>query len=300
MAKNSGLGKGLDALLPSDEGDLFANDTGGKLIACPIDKIVPNPYQPRKGMDQSKLKQLAASIKEKGVLQPLIVRRKEDGEYELIAGERRLQASGIAGLDKVPVIVREADKSDRLELAIIENIQRQNLNSLEEAEAYQRLVSEFGETQESVAKKVGKQRSTIANAVRLLQLPEFAKEDLVNGKISTGHARVLLSCPSEDLMRVLRDDIVNNALSVRQAESLARKLKPSSPQKNTRPSTTASSEDQIPESYCKALENDLVRYLDTKSRIIQNGSRGKLEIEYFSLDDLERLVSLITGNKTVT
>jgi ParB family chromosome partitioning protein len=299
MIKNSGLGKGLNALLPSDDGDMFDNGTGGKLIACPIDSIVPNPYQPRKEMDQSRLKQLAASIKEKGVLQPLIARKIGDGEYELIAGERRLQAAGIAGLEKVPVIVREVEKSDRLELAIIENIQRQNLNSLDEAEAYQRLISEFGDTQESVAKKVGKQRSTIANALRLLQLPEFAKVDLASGKISTGHARVLLSCPNDDLMRVLRDDIINNGLSVRQAESLARKLKTAGPRKSTSTSTTASSGDQIPESYCKALENDLIRYLDTKSRIIQNGSRGKLEIEYFSLDDLERLVSQITGNKSV-
>ncbi len=300
MAKHSSLGKGLNALLPTVGGDMVGDDPGGTLVSCPIGRIVPNPYQPRKSMDPVPLKQLAASIKEKGILQPLIVRRKEeDGDFELVAGERRLSAARMAGLENVPVIIKEVARSDRLELAIIENIQRQDLNSLEEAEAYQQLISEFGETQETVAKKVGKQRSTIANAVRLLQLPDFAKEDLAKGAISTGHARVLLSCPNEDSMRILRDDIISNNLSVRQAESLARRLKPATARKSNSGSSATSSGDLIPESYCKALENDLVRHLDTKGRIIQNGSRGKVEIEYFSLDDLERLVSLITGNQTV-
>ncbi|MBU0482094.1 MAG: ParB/RepB/Spo0J family partition protein [Proteobacteria bacterium] len=300
MVKHSALGKGLNALLPSDGNDNINDTATGTLISCAIDRIVPNPYQPRKEMDQEALRQLADSIKEKGVLQPLIVRKKDDGDYELVAGERRLQAATIAGLEKVPVIIREIEHSDRLELAIIENIQRQDLSPLDEAEAYQRLMSEFGETQESVAKKVGKQRSTIANALRLLQLPEFAKSELASGRISSGHARVLLSCPDEHTMRSLCEEILSNGLSVRQAEALARKLKPGIQRKNLNQNSAKSSEDLIPESYCKALENDLVRHLDTKSRIIQNGSRGKVEIEYFSMDDLERLVSLITGNQTIS
>jgi len=301
MAKHSALGKGLNALLPSEDSNITNDKSNGILISCAIDRVSPNPYQPRKEMDQEALKQLAASIKEKGVLQPLIVRKKDDGDYELIAGERRLQAAGIAGLEKVPMIVREVARPDRLELAIIENIQRQDLSSLEEAEAYQRLMTEFGETQESVAKKVGKQRSTVANALRLLNLPEFAKIELGTGKISTGHARVLLSCQNEETMRSLCSEIISNGLSVRQAELLARKMKPMGPgRKETGTSSAKSTEGLIPDSYCKALENDLVRHLDTKCRVIQNGSRGKVEIEYFSMDDLERLVSLITGNQTVS
>jgi ParB family chromosome partitioning protein len=213
-----------------------------------------------------------------------------------------LQAGKIAGLKEVPVLVIVADRANRLELAIIENIQRQNLNVLEEAEAYQRLLKEFGHTQEEVARKVGKDRSTVANILRLLQLPEYAQNDLATGKLTMGHARVLLSVPGPEGMRTLRDEIVANNLSVRQAELLAKKLKEEGLAAGTarREKTVRDRrQGEIPESYSKALTGEMTRYLDTKTAIVQNGSRGKLEMEYYSLDDLERLISLITNNPPV-
>ena len=303
MSKLKSLGKGLDALLPNADPELTGeNNPHGTYLLCRTDLISPNPYQPRKEMEADALRQLAASIGEKGVLQPLLVRKKEGGEgYELIAGERRLQAARLAGLERVPVVIKsDTTKSDRLELAIIENIQRQNLNSLEEAEAYGRLMEEFGHTQEEVAKKVGKERSTVANTLRLLQLPGYAKVDLQAGAISAGHARVILSVLDEKSMQQVRDEIVNKGLSVRQAEELAKKIKKGrlvagAAANRARHNSLAA----IPDSYCQTLINDMGKRLGSSIKIIQNGSRGKIEIEYYSLDDLERLVSLISGSKQV-
>ncbi len=302
MSRPKGLGKGLNALLPSAGEDITSStSTSGTLLMCPLKDIAPNPYQPRKSMEKVALNQLANSIAEKGILQPLVVRKKEDESgYELIAGERRLRAAKIAGLKEVPVLIIEADRADRLELAIIENIQRQNLNVLEEAEAFQRLVKEFGHTQEEVAQKVGKDRSTVANILRLLHLPEYAQNDLIAGNLSMGHGRVLLSVPDIEDMKALRDEIVANNLSVRQAERLAKKLKEtgaSTPPSQISPRKKLQA--AIPESYCQTLTVELTRCLDTKTAIAQNGSRGKLEIEYYSLDDLERLISLITKTPTL-
>lgn len=302
MSRPKGLGKGLNALLPSAGEDITSStSTSGTLLMCPLKDIAPNPYQPRKSMEKVALNQLANSIAEKGILQPLVVRKKEDESgYELIAGERRLRAAKIAGLKEVPVLIIEADRADRLELAIIENIQRQNLNVLEEAEAFQRLVKEFGHTQEEVAQKVGKDRSTVANILRLLHLPEYVQNDLIAGNLSMGHGRVLLSVPDIEDMKALRDEIVANNLSVRQAERLAKKLKEtgaSTPPSQISPRKKLQA--AIPESYCQTLTVELTRCLDTKTAIAQNGSRGKLEIEYYSLDDLERLISLITKTPTL-
>jgi ParB family chromosome partitioning protein len=303
MSKQKALGKGLNALLPSAGENLAGaggTATNGTLVMCPIKDISPNPYQPRKKMGRASLQQLADSIAEKGIIQPLVVRKKEDESgYELIAGERRLQAGRMVGLKEVPALVIEADRVNRLELAIIENIQRQNLNVLEEAEAYQRLVKEFGHTQEEVAQKVGKDRSTVANTLRLLQLPEFAQNDLLNGSLSMGHGRVLLSAPDAGAMKMLRNEIVSKNLSVRQAENLVKKLKgeSDSSQPENRHSAAGKKEmGDIPKSYCQTLTNELTRHLDAKATINQNGSRGKVEIEYYSLDDLERLISLITNS----
>ena len=303
MSKLKALGKGLDALLPSvSEETAGGTASSGTLLMCPTKDITPNPYQPRKKMEKAGLQQLADSIAEKGILQPLVVRKMEDESgYELIAGERRLQAAKIVKLKEVPVLVIEADKANRLELAIIENIQRQDLNALEEAGAYQRLVKEFGHTQEEVAQKVGKERSTVANTLRLLQLPDFAKNDLLSGSLTMGHARVLLSAPDPETMRAIRNEIISKHLSVRQAEALVKKSKGELGTGPSRTSSTVTKKQQgdIPESYCKTLSNELTRHLDTKAGIIQNGSRGKVEIEYFSLDDLERLVSLITNSPSL-
>lgn len=305
MAKPNALGKGLNALLPSAGEDLGGgtSSTSGTLLMCPINDIVANPYQPRKNMEKAGLKQLADSIAEKGILQPLVVRKKEDESgYELIAGERRLRAGKIAGLKEVPVLIIEADRSGRLELAIIENIQRQNLDVLEEADAYHRLMKEFGHTQEEVAKKVGKNRSTVANILRLLHLPEYIREDLVGGVLSMGHARVLLAAPDQESMQTVRDAIVGGNLSVRQAENLVNKLKQEVAggevaKKNHGPRKKQYGD--IPESYCQTLTVEMTRRLDTKTSIVQNGSRGRIEIDYYSLDDLERLVSLLTDTRTL-
>lgn len=304
MSRPKALGKGLNALLPSAGKDLPSGGTAtsGTLLMCPIKEIAPNPYQPRKHMEKAGLQELASSIAEKGILQPLVVRKKEDESgYELIAGERRLQAGKIAGLTEVPVLVIVADRANRLELAIIENIQRQNLNVLEEADAYQRLIKEFGHTQEEVAQKVGKDRSTVANILRLLQLPEYVQRDLVEGAMSMGHARVILSLADPVSMKTLRDEIVANNLSVRQAENLAKKLKGEAATSHS-PGNGAKNKKNpgaIPASYCQTLTVGITRQLGTKAAIVQNGSRGKLELEYYSLDDLERLISLITNTPSL-
>jgi len=281
------LGKGLNALLPSGGGE------GGEYFLCPIDAIEPNPDQPRKDINDEALAQLSASISEKGILLPLVVCQ-YNGGYQIIAGERRWRAAKMAGIDEVPVLVKDVSPLDRLELALIENIQRQDLNPLEEAEAYLRLTKEFNLTQEEVARRVGKERSTVANALRINALPSFAKEDLVRGTLSMGHARVLLSVGDEPTMREVRNEIIEQGLTVRQAEALAKKRKKtSSSQPGGGIKRAKKNGNELPESYCRSMANDLVNYLGTRAKIIQNGSRGKVEIEYYSTDDLDRLLSLI-------
>ncbi|NOX25680.1 MAG: ParB/RepB/Spo0J family partition protein, partial [Deltaproteobacteria bacterium] len=228
------LGRGLNALLPASDNDDLNADWGGveetnkgrgPYFLCPLDFIIPNPYQPRSNFKEAELAGLSASIKEKGVLQPLIVRRLTDNKYELIAGERRLRAARLAELEKVPVLIKDISISDRLELALIENIQREGLNPLEEAMAYGKLIEEFGLTQEVVARRVGKSRSTITNSIRILQLPDYARQSLANGDISAGHGRVLLSLENETDILALHDRIIKEGLSVRETEKLGREIK---------------------------------------------------------------------------
>lgn len=283
MQKRSPLGKGLGALLPSQSEDR-------DFFLCAIDAIAPNPHQPRKRMDDTALAGLADSIREKGVLLPLVVRQTKEESFEIIAGERRWRAAKLAGLDEVPVLVKDVSPLDQLEMALVENIQRQDLNPLEEAEAYLRLVKEFNLTQEEVAKRVGKERSTVANALRINQLPDFAKEDLASGMLTMGHARVLLSLADEGSMREARDQIMEQGLNVRQAEELVRQKK-NKPVAGRRP--VKRTRHQLSESYCKSFTGNLGRYLESKVRIIQSGARGKVEIEYSSTDDLERLMTRI-------
>jgi ParB family chromosome partitioning protein len=301
MARSSSpLGKGLMALLPieSENGDPsqgWAEKTAGEspYFLCPIAFIQPNPYQPRKSFNPEELESLAASIREKGILQPLVVRKVEDNNFELIAGERRLRAAQLAELEKVPVIVKDIAISDRLELALIENIQRENLNPLEEAEAYAQLIEEFSLTQETVSKRVGKNRSTVANALRILQLPAYAKISLSSGSITSGHARVLLSLTDEDQIRSLHDAIIANSLSVRETEALAKKMK--SPGKN-KPAAIPPVP-ILPAAYCQTLTKTLSDYFGSKSTIVQKGAKGKIEVEFTSAEDLERLLALIIQEK---
>lgn len=286
MAKTTGLGQGV--------GLLFGNDNEEKYFECDIEKIKPNKYQPRVYFDESDLQELSESIRENGIIQPLIVTVATDGVgYELIAGERRLRASKLAGLEKVPVVVMDVTDEDALlELALIENIQRTDLNPIEEAEAYHKLIQKFGYTQEETAKRVGKKRSTVSNMLRLLNLPDFIKQDLVTGTLSEGHARALLRL-SDDLpaMKEIRDLIIKKSLSVRQTEKIVRKA--TSTAKHSQTAAQNKDTAELPSTYCKALVNQLTNKLSSKVYIHQTGSRGKLEIEYYSVDDLERLISVI-------
>ncbi len=264
----------------------------GPYFLCPVQAIKPNPLQPRKNFDRKDLAGLAESIRKNGIIQPLIV-RKLDGEgegFELIAGERRWRAAQlVAGLREVPVVIKDIAAAEVLEVALIENIQRRDLNPLEEADAYDRLIREFHLTRTAVAARLGKKRSTVSNTMRLLQLPDFAKRDLVGGVITEGHARVLLSLgKNEAAMLALREVIVDKDLSVRQAEKLARQRREKGGKKGG-----GKVAERLPAKYCRELLDGLTSYLGCKTRIRQKGAQGKLEIEYRSREELERLHSLI-------
>lgn len=284
MAKNTGLGLGV--------GVLFGDETE-KYFDCSINDIVPNKFQPRTHFNNDDLQELSDSIREKGVIQPLIIKNGEDGKYELIAGERRLRASKLAGLDVVPVVVLDVEDDDSLlELALIENIQRTDLNPIEEAEAYKKLIERFGYTQEETAKRVGKKRSTITNLLRLLKLPQQFQDDVIQGVLSEGHARALIKLIDNPVkMSEVREMIIKNGLSVRQTEKLIKKAAsvPPTQTKNNKQKTT----EEIPTSYRKALITQLTNRLNSKVSISQNGSRGKIEIDYYSLDDLDRVTAML-------
>lgn len=284
------LGKGVGALLLDD----VAENGEEKFFYCDIDKIKPNADQPRKHFDEEKLQKLADSIAEKGIIQPLLVSRGSGNRFNLIAGERRLRAARMAGQSEVPVVIMETGSdAATLELALIENIQRHDLNPIEEAMAYARLINEFELTQEMVAKKVGKKRSTITNVLRLLNLPDYLRDDVAGNIISEGHARVLLRIKDDDqLLQEVRGRIIREELSVRETERICRQQKATKPQAKPKKSGAAAGE--LPLSYCRAITNQLTNQLNTKVRVVQNGQRGKLEIEYYSSDDLDRLVSVLT------
>lgn len=290
MTQQRGLGRGLEALLPATPPE---TEKKTPYFFCAVKAITTNPMQPRQVFNQQALEELADSIRENGLIQPLVVREKSDnpGTYELIAGERRWRASKLAGLKEVPVAVKDVSSQELLELALVENIQRQDLNPLEESAAYERLTRDFKLSQVMVAKKVGKERSTVANALRLLQLPDYAKDDIYSGHLSAGHARVLLGLQDRPLaMRALRDEIVDQGLSVRQAEILARE------RKNEKPTPLPERKRQtgaMPRAYSRALTNALGNYLGSVVKIVQSGSRGRVEIGYKSAEDLERLLGLI-------
>ncbi|MCG6929872.1 MAG: ParB/RepB/Spo0J family partition protein [Desulfofustis sp.] len=286
MAKTVGLdGQGISALF----GDQTTEET---FFECSISQIVPNKHQPRMMFDQDELMELADSIRENGVIQPLIVSRISKKKYGLIAGERRLRASKLAGLKTVPVVVMEVTNDDQLlEYALIENIQRTDLNPLEEAEAYRKLIERFGLTQEETAQKVGKRRSTVTNALRLLQLPDYIKEDLLSGTLTEGHARALLTLLSiPATMKELRDQVIAKKLSVRQTEQL---IRTATRQPVSKPASKKN-DSELSRSVCKAFENQISNRLSSQVVINQNGSRGKIEIAYYSYDDLERIISMLT------
>lgn len=273
------LGKGLGALIP-DKTAIEAEKRKTSHI-CGIEEIEPNPFQPRKKFSDAQIQELVASIQEKGILQPLVVRRKGTG-YELIAGERRWRAAQKAGLKEVPIIIKDVTETELLELSLIENIQRENLNPIEEAEAFRKLMDQFHLTQEEISKRVGKDRTTIANALRLLRLPQDIKESLTEGKISVGHARAFLSLENLEKQRVAFKQVLTAGLSVRQTERLVKRLR----RKASVPVATKSFE-------WGELIEELQQSLGTKVRIKGRGNRGRIEIDFYSREELDRLIDLL-------
>ncbi len=274
--KRRALGRGLDALIPTGSPEVATSSgvTDTALLRIPVDRVRPNPFQPRQQFDDTELEELASSIRANGLLQPIVVRAK-GAEYELVAGERRLRAAQRAGLQEIPAIVRQVGDHEALELALIENLQRSDLNPIEEARAYERLRDEFGLTQEQIAARVGKHRSTIANALRLLRLPQDLQDELAAGRLTAGHARALLSVDSPEEQRRLAREFLRTGASVRDAERRAQPARK-----------------QLPDANWRAVEDELRRLLDTKVRLLpRRDGTGKLEIEYFSLDQLNALLT---------
>jgi len=276
MVRKTGLGKGMGALLPVVEKEQTS------YFLCPIEEVKPNRAQPRKTFDSEKLEELAASIREKGIIQPIVVIRK-GSHYEIIAGERRWRAAQKAGLHEVPVVIQDVSENTALEMALIENIQREDLNAVEEAHAYRSLMETIGLSQEEMAKRVGKDRSTVANSLRLLKLPEDVQRDIVAEKLSMGHARALLSLEEPELIRKAKEEILRKHVSVRGAEALIRKLKNPTPQKGVK----------RPEREIVDLVEQLKRRFQAKVDIKSGSRGGKIEISYSGREELSRIVELL-------
>jgi ParB family transcriptional regulator, chromosome partitioning protein len=276
MVPKRGLGRGLGALLASTPTE------GEALIEVPLEEISPNPNQPRRALDPSSLEELAASIKASGVLQPVIVRKTPRG-YELIAGERRWRAARQAGLERIPVIVREATDGESLELALVENLLREDLNPVEEAEAYTKLLAQFGWTQEELSQRIGKDRSSIANSLRLLRLPDIILEDLRAGRLTMGHARALLALTLASEQLKLRDEILAHSWSVRTTEESVSVRRPVQTARRRRSAEL------------EALEEALQRALMTRVKIVGHERRGKIEITYATAEELERITASLAA-----
>ena len=280
--KRRSLGRGLDSLIPKN---LETESAGYQMVST--DLLKPNASQPRKHFEQSALEELAESIRENGVIQPLIVRRK-NGVFEIVAGERRWRAAKIAKLEKLPVVIRTATDQDVAELTLIENIQREDLNPIEEAEAYEKLAERFGLTHDEIAKKTGKNRSVVTNQLRLLRLSQKAKEALVSGAITVGHARALLAALSPQEMDSLLGEVVKKDLTVRATEALVKKRNRSAQL------PTEFTSDKVEEDiFTKDLTEQIAGRFSTKVKISRNKKRGKIEIEYYSPEELERIVGIL-------
>jgi ParB family chromosome partitioning protein len=278
MNNRHALGRGLGALLSRSP------ESAGPVTDLPVDSITPNPQQPRKAFEDTALRQLAESLRQSGVLQPVVVRRMNGG-YQLIVGERRWRAAKLAGLSQIPAVVRDATDAQSLELALVENLLREDLNPMEEAEAYQRLLAEFGWIQEELAQRVGRDRSTIANCLRLLKLPEVIQADLRAGRLSMGHARALLSLTAPLDQLKLRAEILAHSWSVRATEE---GVKRGHSRPSDRPSRRRSPE-------MSALEDTLRSALATRVRVVGTERAGRIEIAYSSREELDRVVELVTG-----
>jgi ParB family chromosome partitioning protein len=282
--KKMALGRGIEALIPDIDSD--RSDSSGEYFTCDVRLIRPNPFQPRIRFPQEELDELSRSILEQGILQPLIVRKAETG-YELIAGERRLRAAKMAGISEVPVVVKNVSDGKLLEISIIENIQRQDLNALEEAEAYNRLMDEFHLTQEDVAVRVGKSRPAIANFLRLRQLPEQIKASILDGTLTMGHARALLGADTQAQQYAAWKAVLAKNLSVRETEALVKRLK------NQKPEDLNPSPPQSFDVYLSSIADDLSQDFRTRVKIKRKGRKGRVEIEFYNDGDLDRLIGLL-------
>jgi len=299
VAKQGGLGKGLGALLGNPK-PIRENVSVDKANKVAIDVIQPNRYQPRLEFDESALEELKESVKEFGVLQPLLVRKVSDNRYELIAGERRLRAAKLAGLTEVPVEVREYNNEEIAQIALIENIQRENLNAMEEAKAYERLMKEFKLTQETVAKKVGRSRSHIANFLRLLNLAEQVQAYVANGSLSMGQAKPLLALENKDLQMEAADYIQSKELSARQSEQLVKKLLENPDLLHEQSGERTAREKPLQDVFIRDAVDKLTQMFGTQVRIQTGKKKGKLEIEFYSPEDLERIMGTILDKQQVT
>lgn len=286
MAIKRGLGRGISALIP--DVDTSGAHPGGALLQVAVEQIRTNPHQPRKVFSEEEIAQLADSIREQGVLQPLLVSREGDG-FTLIAGERRLRAATHAGVDTVPVIVREVDERARQEIALIENLQREDLNVIEEAQAYASLIERFSYTQEEVATRVGKSRTVVTNALRILKLPREIQEDLLKQRITMGHARAYLGLETAAEQAEVHKLVVQGGHSVRQTEQLVQKRKQADRKKKRfiRPGADKAQYAHV--------QDTLRKHLGTKVNILGTGSRGRIVIEFYSPEEFERLYDLLRG-----
>ena len=278
------LGKGISALIPERE-----VEKKNEIIYVQTGQIKASPFQPRENFDNQSIEELAQSIKEKGVIQPLLVRRRGD-YFELIAGERRLRAAKLLSLKEVPIIVRDADDRDSLEIALIENIQRQGLNPIEEAHAYQHLIDKFQVTQEKISEVLGKARTTIANTLRLLKLPHEIQEEIKKGRISFAHGKILLEIEDENLRRRYAQEVISKGLSVRELENLVKMRRHKGGKRRIGESNR--------EPLVAVLEEELQQVLATKVRISKRKKRGHISIDFYSQEDLERIAGIIRKGHT--
>jgi ParB family chromosome partitioning protein len=286
------LGKGLSALIPDAPEGLTTHRAS---LDIDIDLLEPNDYQPRGHMEEDRLRDLAQSIKANGIIQPIVARRLDSGRYQIIAGERRWRAAQLAGLDKVPIVLKEVtpdDKQRRLEMALIENIQRENLNPIEEGLAYQRLVNDFGMKHDDVAAQVGKDRSSIANTLRLLRLPEEVRAEVASGRLSMGHARAIVSLADEADQRRIAREVLTRNLSVRETEAVVKKL-------STAPGSAKDRErrDATKDVHTRAAEEQLRLSLGTPVEIKRRGKGGVVEIAFTNEDELQRLYEYLTEHR---
>ena len=275
------LGRGISALIPPKE--LEAGEHSEKIVFLKMDQVQPNPYQPRKEFDPQSLEELTQSIREKGIIQPVLVRRRGDN-FELIAGERRFRAAKSLGVNEIPAIIKNVDDEESLEISLIENIQRQELNPIEEAHAYQYLIDKFGLTQESVSDVVGKARVSVTNTLRLLKLPMEIQDEIKNGRISYAHGRVLLEIDDANKQRHLAQEIISKGLSVRELEVIVKKIRPRSMAHKVAKARDVSLE---------AKEEALQHIFGTKVRIVRQRKRGSVQIEFYSAEDMDRVVNIL-------